>query len=72
MLTSKSRYFWSWHYVFVFREGPLKGVKKRRDKLYVSILEKSTSYRQSTIKIKGVNRGRDQLWERADCILHVL
>lgn len=58
--------------MFVFREGPLKGVKKRRDKLYVSILEKSTSYRQSTIKIKGVNRGRDQLWERADCILHVL
>ena len=61
MLTSKIRYFWNWHYVFVFREGPLKQVNKGRDQLCVSILEKSTSYRQSTIKIKGVNRGRDQL-----------
>ena len=43
MLTSKSRYFWNRHYVFVFGEGPLKGVKKGRDQLYVSIFEKSTS-----------------------------
>ena len=52
---------WNRNYVFVFREGLLKGVKKGRDQLYVSILEKSTSYRQSTMEIKGVNRGRDQL-----------
>ena len=61
MLTSKSRYFWNRRYVFIFREGPIKGVNKGSDQLYMSILEKSTPYRQSTIKIKGVNRGRDQL-----------
>ena len=45
MLTSKHRNFWNRHCVFVFREGPLKEVKKGRDQLYVSILEKSPCYR---------------------------